>query len=266
MAHSTSCNRNSSPRCSLFLGGIYTLLIFVLVGSTIASHSQEETIFGYKNTRRKVEESDDDGTDRHDKDPEDKDVNNPNIFEPPISPPTPTPTPFVTLEPTTSIPTPELPTAGPTSMPTSSPVNQPTTSIPTPELPTAGPTSMPPPSCFDETGVFGDTSSEDKRTLVNYFYEVETDPSVSASVSDDILPQLEVMFVNALLPSLFSDCRPNVRSIGDTSIQNLEPMLGISSFPSDLVMSGTFELEEYSPKLLLLRLLIISTVYTLLQR
>ena len=80
MAHSTSCNRNSSPRCSLFLGGIYTLLIFVLVGSTIASHSQEETIFGYKNTRRKVEESDDDGTDRHDKDPEDKDDALPDPF------------------------------------------------------------------------------------------------------------------------------------------------------------------------------------------
>ena len=83
---------------------------------------------------------------------------------------------------------------------------------------------------------------------MNYLYEVEIVPSTSASMSDDILPKLEIMFINALIPSLFEECRPQGRRsnvANANSIKNLKPMRGVSSYPPDVMIVGTFELRHF---------------------
>lgn len=82
------------------------------------------------------------------------------------------------------------------------------------------------------------------RVFVNYFYEVETLPDTPASnMSSEILPKLEVAFIDALLPSLFDDCVIQGRSRNLVDGTSNEGMLGISAFPSDVVTNAGCEEE-----------------------
>ena len=78
------------------------------------------------------------------------------------------------------------------------------------------------------------------RIFVNYFYEVETlADTPPSSLSNEILPKLEVAFIEALIPSLFDDCLEQGR--GRKLTEGLDQdMLGISAFPPDIVTNGLF--------------------------
>ena len=112
--------------------------------------------------------------DRHNKEPNEENKENPPSAPEfsliPSKTPSSTPTSIPSLIPTS------LPTLVPTSMPSAQPTIQPSMS----------------PTCkdIDNGNTFGTTSTTEPQVLT-YIYEMETDPNSDASVADDILPSVE---------------------------------------------------------------------------
>lgn len=207
--------------------------------------------------------------DRHDRDPDNLDPENPLTWYPTKAPITSSPTastanptekPVSTASPSrrpsrapSRLPTaePHSPTVPPTDNPTHNPskVHVPTgnpTTIPStsaPTISTASPTISVSPTCFidTETGNFGDVLNLNANIL-GYVYEMETDPSSTASVSQDVIPSLEKQMLKFLIPNYFDNyCGSGDNTSRHLAIQkNFETggtMMGISSFPADKVMT-----------------------------
>jgi hypothetical protein len=247
-------------------------------GSLIAAEEQVQVFRESMDTSREftkrnlmMGQSNDD--DRHDRDPDNLDPENPLTWYPTKAPITSSPTvstanptekPVSTASPSrrpsrapSRLPTaePHSPTVPPTGNPTHNPskVHVPTgnpTTIPSTSAPTrstASPTVSVSPTCFidTETGNFGDVLNLNANIL-GYVYEMETDPSSTASVSQDVIPSLEKQMLKFLIPNYFENyCGSGDNTSRYLALQkNFETggtMMGISSFPADKVMtSGKF--------------------------
>eukprot|EP00557_Chaetoceros_sp_GSL56_P004728 CAMPEP_0176488132 /NCGR_PEP_ID=MMETSP0200_2-20121128/6541_1 /TAXON_ID=947934 /ORGANISM="Chaetoceros sp., Strain GSL56" /LENGTH=434 /DNA_ID=CAMNT_0017885085 /DNA_START=446 /DNA_END=1750 /DNA_ORIENTATION=+ len=178
--------------------------------------------------------------DRHGKDPDTFDAENPLTWYPTKSPVTLSPT-----KSTTNVPShapSSLPTAKP-HLPTSTPSREPTRQ---PHAPTGNPTLFPTvsPTCFIDTGNgnFGDVGTINANVL-SYVYEMETDPSSEASISQEVIPSLENQMLKMLIPNYFEDycsVEENIARkllIQGRTVESGGTMMGISSLPADKVMT-----------------------------
>lgn len=145
---------------------------------------------------------------------------------------------------------PKSPTIWPSCMPSKAPTGEPQPSA----IPTDSPSRAPftstlspsvsvsvSPTCTIDTGTgnYGDVTSVDANVLI-YVYEMETDPSSSASISQEVIPKLEKQILNAMIPNYFDNyCKTdsnNARKrVMQISRETGGAMVGISSLPSDKV-------------------------------
>jgi hypothetical protein len=145
-----------------------------------------------------------------------------------------------------------MPSKKPSNVPSKAPTHLPTlerqpTSIPSssltgfPTKSTAPPSVSTSPTCFIDTGVgnFGDVVTLYAETIA-YIYEMETDPSSTASISLDVIPSLEKQILISLIPNFFDDyCAESVRRqlLARSNQETEGTMMGISSLPADKVMA-----------------------------
>jgi hypothetical protein len=135
------------------------------------------------------------------------------------------------------------PTISSTSNPTISPTNQRTDASTepsagsskgslaklTPHPSTLGPSLSPASTCQTQSGFFG--SLTNNSYVVEFGYELETNPSVEGKLEDDVLPVLENIFNAFLLPVVFpSECG---RSDGRSQVQLIA---GITTRPDDQIL------------------------------
>ena len=131
----------------------------------------------------------------------------------------------------------------PTEIPSSQPGSNHPTEIPSSEPPSTHPTEKPssPPTCLLEIidGNIGEVNSAD-AVILRYLYEIETDPLSTASMDQEVIPDLEL----AMLKYLFQGAGPGCgagdqrrMSVYSFDSKRLEGMMGMSTSPSDVVSS-----------------------------
>jgi len=199
-------------------------------------------------------------------------TNTPTITPTKAPQPTAAPTSEVTSQPSeaplkspTKAPTPSQPTKAPSKSPTKDPTQAPTKSLsPTRTLqptkapsksPTMDPTKAPvtsSPTCkvATVTGEFGDVEAI-QPVVLTYLYEMDTDISSSASVDQEIIPDLELLMVNFLIPTLFGDDCPTDggRRLQMISRQSHERKLESTDFPPSSIKGlSSFPEDQLLPK------------------
>jgi hypothetical protein len=163
----------------------------------------------------------------------------------PLDAPTEAPSKVPTNDPSEhpSIRPTDKPTKSSTSNPTISPTKQQTDastepsagSSPgslaklTPHPSTPRPSLSPATTCQTQSGFFG--SLTNNSYVVEFGYELETNPSVEGKLEDDVLPVLENIFNTFLLPVVF----PSECGRSDGSTQDLF-ILGITTRPDDQIL------------------------------
>jgi hypothetical protein len=91
----------------------------------------------------------------------------------------------------------------------------------------------------DVSGLFG--SNQGDSQSVDYFYQVETEPTMTTADMNGLLGKIESSITRTILPELFSDqCAPTSMS---RKRQQREPIrrlevMGVSSIPPDKVLDG----------------------------
>jgi hypothetical protein len=192
-----------------------------------------QNIFGLNSLATPVEPLlvGEDDEDRHNKNVNETNADNPdfipNYSRLPSAPPTQVPSKVPSWNPSVE----------PTFVPTNLRSQSPSSSPPPTQLPSISPTSSQAPSSVpstrpsvdctaDENGSFGDTSTGNESLVLIYNYELTTQTNDTKLLNDDILPALEVAISDRLLTLIYSkNC---------ASRRRLE-LVGLSASPSDVV-------------------------------
>ena len=143
-------------------------------------------------------------------------------------------------------PTP-VPTLVPTDKPTPEPTAEPTSSADPTVEPTDAPSETVRPTSQDEResgrgsgtcravdGVFGEITED--LVFLDYRYEVELNPTITADLEMDVLPPLEAAFVDFVLRDLFPGECSRRRLMNSRRLE----FLGISARPKDTVSTDLF--------------------------
>lgn len=198
--------------------------------------------------------------DRHNKEPKEENKSNPPsppeyTYHPsaaPTSVPTFSPTDSPTRNPSSrpTLPPSHQPTSKPTKSPSTNPTQSPThvptksppkpTQSPTKKIIVSTPTSSPVFQKQCNLLQFGNTTGLEP-TILTFSYEIETDPDVPISVTDDVVPCVEGAISSMLAASLsFKDVDTDVDATGASSTliykndrRMLTEIVGLSSQPED---------------------------------
>jgi hypothetical protein len=89
----------------------------------------------------------------------------------------------------------------------------------------------------DVSGLFG--SDQGQEQYIEYFYQVETQPTTTIDDLNTLLGKLETSVSRTIMPELFSDqCAPISRMRRKREPKRRLEVMGVSSKPPDKVLDG----------------------------
>ena len=89
----------------------------------------------------------------------------------------------------------------------------------------------------DVNGLFG--SDQGQEQYIEYFYQVETEPTTTAYDLNLLLGKVEISISRTIMPELFSDqCAPVSRARRKRAPKRRLEVMGVSSKPPDSVLDG----------------------------